>query len=323
LTTSRFGFLPCIFRETTRAVLPLASPCFSRETMTLTAAEIILQYVCPGLGVLIGNSMFGAPIRDCYRQVVKGQGLQTLNPTPWAFMLGNCFGWVTYSILIQDLFVFAGNAPGFLIAFWLNLQASKMQYETHRSQELRTAIIQELEDKDDATDTARLLVERTVPESKAVPAPHERLVLFNVLVWLAVTALISFAKEFSQETNEWIVGITVNLNLLVFYAAPLSTIWTVLSTRSAASIHVPTMLTNTFNGCFWGAYGISVLDWFIAVPNVLGAGLGMVQIVLCFLFPRTALPRRAPTTTADVEAAAKEESSSMEESNHTATEEPR
>jgi len=129
--------------------------------------------------------------------------------------------------------------------------------------------------------------------------------------------------EFSQETNEWIVGITVNLNLLVFYAAPLSTIWTVLSTRSAASIHVPTMLTNTLNGCFWGAFGISVLDWFIALPNVLGAGLGMAQIVLCFLFPRTTLPQETPSTT-DVDAAAKEELRvAMEESNNTAKEEPR
>ena len=41
--------------------------------------------------------------------VVRCAGrLGDLNPTPWAVMLGNCCGWVTYSILINNLFVFFG-----------------------------------------------------------------------------------------------------------------------------------------------------------------------------------------------------------------------
>jgi solute carrier family 50 (sugar transporter) len=52
------------------------------------------------------------------------------------------------------------------------------------------------------------------------------------------------------------------------------------------------MLTNTFNGTFWAAYGIAVLNPFIAVPNSLGALLGVIQIVLCFLFPRQSLVKK-------------------------------
>ena len=134
-----------------------------------------------------------------------------------------------------------------------------------------------------------------IPVPRVAPAPHERLVLGNVVFWLALASILSFAKPSSAlggggdstTTREWVVGIAVNLNLLVFYAAPLSTIWTVLQTQSAATIHVPTMLTNTFNGCFWGAYGVAILDWFIAVPNILGAALGAVQIALFVLFSQT------------------------------------
>jgi len=132
------------------------------------------------------------------------------------------------------------------------------------------------------------------------------------------------------------VGIAVNLNLLVFYAAPLSTIWTVLSTQNSSSIHVPTMLTNTLNGGFWGAYGVAIFDWFIAVPNVIGAGLGVVQIVLCVLFPRRSsdsnserethelkAPAAAMINTSDEETPSKgtlvAAASTIEESNHTAT----
>ena len=220
-----------------------------------------------------------------------------LKPTPWAFMLGNTFGWITYGILVQDLFVFFGNAPGFLMAFWLNLQAAKMQYETFRSTALKQAIGQELE----RAEHSMLLVARSggdqeksvsdfvmgiAAQTMVAPAPHETLVMANVIVWLAIATLISFAGALSDQTKEFVVGICVNLNLVVFYGAPLSTILTVFKTHSSSTIHVQTMITNTFNGTFWAAYGIAIQDWFIIVPNSLGAGLGVVQIVLCLLFPR-------------------------------------
>ena len=230
-------------------------------------------------------------------------------PTPWAFMLGNCFGWLTYSVLIQNLFVFFGNAPGLCISLWLNLQASKMQYETFRSNEWKALLVSKLEQKHTTVETGddaasplaqssstgspehdnNILIDLTLVPKKMAPAPHDHLVLLNVVFWLAIVSLLSFSKAASlsdDTTQKWIVGMAVNFNLLVFYAAPLSTIWTVLKMRSAATIHVPTMLTNTFNGCFWGAYGVAIFDWFIAVPNVLGAMLGAVQIVLYVLFSR-------------------------------------
>ena len=138
---------------------------------------------------------------------------------------------------------------------------------------------------DRRSETARIVGGVVAPKTVA-PAPHDTLVMANVIVWLALAALIGFASNFSDRTNEMIVGVSVNLNLVVFYGAPLSTIWTVLTTRSSSSIHIRTMLTNTFNGIFWSAYGIAISDLFIAVPNSLGAALGVVQILLCVLFPR-------------------------------------
>jgi solute carrier family 50 (sugar transporter) len=80
--------------------------------------------------------------------------------------------------------------------------------------------------------------------------------------------------------------VLVNLNLVFFYGSPLSTIFQVVRTRSSSSIHVPTMVTNTANGIFWCAFGVAVMDFFIAVPNGLGAVLGGLQCALCVLFPR-------------------------------------
>ena len=42
------------------------------------------------------------------------------------------------------------------------------------------------------------------------------------------------------------------------------------------------------NGFFWAVFGFAVVDWFIAIPNSLGALLAAVQIVLCVVYPRVA-----------------------------------
>ena len=109
-----------------------------------SASEIILEYVCPALGVLIGNAMFSAPYRSLRDAIEEGQ-LGDLNPTPWAFMMGNCAGWVTYSILRQNLFIFFGNAPGFCLSLWLNLGAAKLQYQAYRVGQIKKNLVELLQ----------------------------------------------------------------------------------------------------------------------------------------------------------------------------------
>lgn len=109
--------------------------------------EIILEYVCPGLGVLIGNFMFAAPVLDLKAAIDKGD-LGNLNPTPWAFMLGNCMGWVLYGTLLQNLWVFFGNAPGLLVSIWLNLGAVKLLYQKHHVTEMRDVTVAFLNNKE-------------------------------------------------------------------------------------------------------------------------------------------------------------------------------
>jgi solute carrier family 50 protein (sugar transporter) len=219
--------------------------------------------------------------------VVQGH-LGSLNPTPWAFMLGNTFGWVTYGILKdRNLFIFFANAPGFLMSVWLNLQATKLQYAESRNRLMDTTT--ERTSMNPTLDT-----EEAEAAAKPSTLTQERYVVFMVVIWMMLVSFICFA-DLSNQMDLRIIGTADNINLVFFYGAPLSTIYTVLKQRSAATIHVPTMLTNTANGSFWAAYGVAVLDPFIAVPNAIGALLGLIQIVLCLLFPRN--PKTTTTTT--------------------------
>lgn len=105
-------------------------------------------------------------------------------------------------------------------------------------------------------------------------------------IWILIILFLAFIPGLSLETQQLIVGLAVNLNLVIFYGAPLSTIHGVITSKLSASIHIPTMMLNTTNGALWGIYGIFVRDPFVAIPNCLGVMLGVIQVILCVVYPR-------------------------------------
>eukprot|EP00985_Skeletonema_marinoi_P023331 scaffold15487_cov112-Skeletonema_marinoi.AAC.5 len=86
---------------------------------------------------------------------------------------------------------------------------------------------------------------------------------------------------------KFIVGVAVNINLIFFYAAPLSTIATVIRTKNSASIHFWTMAMNTSNAFFWCVYSLAIQDYYILIPNGLGFVFGLLQVALYQCFPRS------------------------------------
>jgi hypothetical protein len=70
--------------------------------------------VYTALGTIVCNIILFAPYKDLIQVVDHGEGLVHLNPTPWSFMLRNCFEWVVHGILIQKLWIFVANCPGFV-----------------------------------------------------------------------------------------------------------------------------------------------------------------------------------------------------------------
>eukprot|EP00536_Pseudo-nitzschia_multiseries_P003002 jgi/Psemu1/184926/e_gw1.43.197.1 len=209
--------------------------------MPLSASEIVLEYVCPSLGVILANMMFSAPMRDLQRVVSEGNGLGDLNPTPWAFMLGNCLGWTAYGILISNWFVFWANYPGFLFACWLNLGAVKLMYSSHHRDEVRQSLVRYLstmelsgeqrqslvqdndndgdnnndndneealssnnndyDDHDHDEDWAKIVWEVT---SQTTPAktPHERLVMGMIVLWTVVLTVIGFHDYYTRSDDD-------------------------------------------------------------------------------------------------------------------------
>ena len=116
-------------------------------------------------------------------------------------------------------------------------------------------------------------------------AMHEKKVLLMIFCWLSIFSTLKF-MDVSHEDQIEVVGIIVNINLVFFFGAPLSTIFIVLRTRNSSTIHLGTMVLNILNTTFWLLYGLSIMDPYICIPNGLGLLLGIAQGVLCMFFPR-------------------------------------
>ena len=98
--------------------------------MAPSTEYIVLDLLCPSLGVVLATLTFAAPVRSLRDRLSAEGSLGHLNPTPWAVMTGNCLGWIGYSYLTGDLFVLMANVPGLLVSVWLNVGACKLQYRT-------------------------------------------------------------------------------------------------------------------------------------------------------------------------------------------------
>ena len=112
-------------------------------------------------------------------------------------------------------------------------------------------------------------------------------VMFLSLAFLLTFVGMLLALPFSDQTvssKKFVWGMMVNGILLVYYAAPLSTVAHVFKTQSASSLYFPLCAMNLLNGVCWAIYAMAIGDYFILVPNGIGAALAVFQVGLIFWF---------------------------------------
>ena len=73
---------------------------------------------------------------------------------------------------------------------------------------------------------------------------------------------------------------------MLYYAAPLSTLYQVIRTKNSASLSLRLVLANLVNGSLWLVYGTARKDLVIAFPNGVGAAFALVQIGIFFRYRR-------------------------------------
>ena len=157
---------------------------------------------------------------------------------------------------------------------------SQLEQESQQQEKVMNNDINALEHVNHLT---KQIIDITIQKSEA-PAPHEKIVVTVVAIWLTLITIISFTT-LNLKQRELIIGVAVNINISFFYGAPLSTIYTVIKERNSSSIHVKTMVMNTLCAMFFMLFGFGIWDYILIIPNAIGVVLGIVQMTLRWIIP--------------------------------------
>ena len=235
----------------------------SQGTMS-TVGEVFMTVVAPVVGMTLANVMFFSGVPAMLRCKRDG-ALGDMNPAPFPMVLANCVGWMGYAILAQDFFVFFGAAPGSIIGLFFTIVGYGL---TPHGSDMRIYL--------------------------------EKVVSLLSVALVAVVFYVGFAARWlprsesgddsgdSVEHKRFIMGLFCNAVLVLYYSSPLTTIRTVLVEKNAKTLYAPTCAANAVNGAAWATYGFALGDFYLVAPNAVGAALGVVQLLLIRIFPRSA-----------------------------------
>lgn len=169
-----------------------------------------------------------------YKQVeasVQSKSLANHNPLPYPMIVGNCLAWLLYSFLIKDYWVFFSNIGGIGLGLYYTLLvfgiASQDVYQKERTQ-----IIQ---------------------------------FLLGGVIFCFTGAFFAFVilADTTNAVNahqKTMMGVVAIVELIMFYASPLSTLFQVIKTKNAEVFQWPLSVTCFLNACLWTFYGVALND---------------------------------------------------------------
>jgi solute carrier family 50 protein (sugar transporter) len=160
-----------------------------------------------------------------------------------------------YAVLLKDYYIFISNFPGLVVGMYYSITALVLLSGGKTSSDvLRYNII-------------------------------EGMIVVGLLYFALISLLVGlYLDETQQSLRESIVASTGVACAVMYYVAPCSTIYQVVATRNASTIHAPMMIANAANSFLWLVYGVSIQDPFVYAPNVIGFGLSALQLLLALLF---------------------------------------
>lgn len=106
--------------------------------------------------------------------------------------------------------------------------------------------------------------------------------IFTIALYLPLDFLLESC--INQQTNQQILGYLAVIFQLLFFASPLNQIYQIVKTKIADVLYFPLALTGMICTGLWGLYGIFIADSAVATPNILSCLLGVLQILLIFIY---------------------------------------
>ncbi|XP_071702813.1 bidirectional sugar transporter SWEET9-like [Rutidosis leptorrhynchoides] len=113
----------------------------------------------------------------------------------------------------------------------------------------------------------------------------ECLKLFTLMIVVGFGLIVGLTQVFAKGANRVaIVGWICLVFALCVFVAPLGVVKQVIKTKSVEYMPILLSIALTLNAVTWFFYGLLRQDINIAIPNILGFGFGIVQIILYFVY---------------------------------------
>mmetsp|Transcript_15295 Transcript_15295/g.15426 ORF Transcript_15295/g.15426 Transcript_15295/m.15426 type:complete len:287 (+) Transcript_15295:316-1176(+) len=218
--------------------------------------KMVTTILVPSTACFFNNIMYITPLAKVL-QVRFDKKLGAINPYPWVLMIFNCFGWLIYSCLQPDIFLFWSVFPGMTLGIFYTLTAFGVLGVKNKFEEkLREGM--------------ELMIMTGV-------------IFWGIIIMLITQILVAIPNGDHIALN--MIRYVASSFQVMFLFSPLSTLTTVIRTRDSSSLHMPMAIVNGTNCVLWVLYGIVKGDPFLWVPNFLGLICTAPQIILIFLFP--------------------------------------
>jgi solute carrier family 50 protein (sugar transporter) len=208
----------------------------------------VIKYVIPTFGGILSSVMYISPIKASLK-IHNSQELGQFNIFPYALMIFNTIVW---SILASTL-----QAPSsYFVAFpnWIGLVSGVF------------------------------ILALTYPLANL----QTRYRVLGVLLFIAglfFPIIFSLSQSKTKEEFASIMAYVTIVIQLIFFASPLLNAIQIIRTKSSAILYWPLALTASLSCGLWTIYGIVLAQMSIYLPNVIGCTFGVIQMLLCFIYP--------------------------------------
>ena len=108
-----------------------------------------------------------------------------------------------------------------------------------------------------------------------------RLAMFGALITFLIISLLAIIPK---ANHVMYLGIATNALTVLMFAAPLSNIYSIISSKDASSLSFPFIILNVASCFSWSVYGILVANIFISIPSILGLAACFAQLILFVLY---------------------------------------
>ena len=215
--------------------------------------------LCSSLAAPASVLVSAAPL-PTIKQIKEKKDVGSLPLLPYSCMAANCVLWTTYGALRHTPSIWLPNGVGLILALYYIQSFIQNNHHGTNSESSSTALSGSVK--------VHLAGVGAVVAAAALA--------FQSQFQLPVASVAAVADG---------VGATAVIFCIALFASPLSTLKTVMETKSADSIPLPFSIASLLCCFFWSVTGILELhDMNVIVPNALGFMFGLAQVGLKLMY---------------------------------------